>query len=80
MKTLSVLGVTALTAALLAAAPVSLHWSANMLSLSSDTAQARVGHPVTPGSVAGVHRRVARKTARRCAYWTGNVCGQWVYY
>ncbi len=82
MNKLSVLGVTVLTAALIAAAPISLNWSpAKTLSLSSETAQARVGHPLTPGSVAGVHRRVERRTARRrCAYWTGHVCGRWVYY
>jgi hypothetical protein len=59
MKKLSVLGVTALTAALITAAPVSLNWSpAKAPSLSLDAPQARIGHPLTPGSVAGVHRRV----------------------
>ncbi len=80
MKKLSLFGVAALTAVLIAGVPFSLNWSpAKMLSLSLDMAQARVGHPLTPGSVAGVHRRVERRTARRCAYWTGGVCGRWVY-
>ena len=48
--------------ALLCAAPLSLHWSpAKTLSLSVDTASARVGHPLTPMSVAGVNRRVNRR-------------------
>jgi hypothetical protein len=62
MKKLSVLDVTALTGVLIAAAPFSLSWSpAKTMSFSSDAAQARVGHPLTPGSVAGVHRRVERQ-------------------
>ena len=35
--------------------------------------QARVGHPLTPGSVAGVNRR----QNRRCARWNGSVCAHW---
>ena len=31
-------------------------------------AQAKVGHPLTPVSVAGVSRRTARRTTRRVAY------------
>ena len=61
MKKLTLLGVV-LSAALLAAAPVSLHWlPAKTLSLSLDKAEARVGRPLTPGSVAGVNRRVHRR-------------------
>ena len=61
MKKLTLLSV-ALGAALLAATPFSLHWSpAKTLSLSLDTADARVGRPLTPGSVAGVNRRVHRR-------------------
>ena len=62
MKKISVIGATLLAAAVLCAAPISLHQS---LSLSVDKAQARVGRPLTPGSVAGVHRR----HHRRCARW-----------
>ena len=61
---------------LFAAAPFSLQWSpANgALSLSIDQAEARIGRPLTPGSIAGVHRRVYRRTARR-AYYGGGYYG-----
>src|SRR3954453_11731009 len=50
------------TAALLSGAPLSLHSSpAKVLSMSVDRAEARVGRPLTPMSVAGVHRRVHRR-------------------
>lgn len=62
----------ALGAALLSVAPVSLHWSpASVPSLSFDRADAKTGHPLSPGSVAGVHRRVDRRTARRSAAAAG---------
>jgi hypothetical protein len=58
MSALGILGVTAL----LCSAPISLNWSpAKTLSLSVDTANARVGRPLTPMSVAGVNRRVHRR-------------------
>ena len=61
MKKLTVLGVV-VAAAVLCAAPLSLHWSpAKTLSLSVDTASARIGRPLTPMSVAGVNRRVNRR-------------------
>jgi hypothetical protein len=61
MKKLSALA-TVVVAALLCSAPVTLHWSpAKTLSLSVDTADARVGRPLTPMSVAGVNRRVNRR-------------------
>jgi hypothetical protein len=61
MKKLAVLSVVA-AAAVLCAAPLSLHWSpAKTLSLSVDTASARIGRPLTPMSVAGVNRRVHRR-------------------
>jgi hypothetical protein len=48
--------------AVLCAAPLSLHRSpAKTLSLSVDTASARIGRPLTPMSVAGVNRRVHRR-------------------
>ena len=57
-KRSSALGIIAATA-LCCAAPLSLHWSsANAPSLAVDTADARIGHPLTPGSVAGVNRRM----------------------
>jgi hypothetical protein len=61
MKRWSMLGVV-LGAAVICAAPISLRWSAaNTLSLSLDKADARVGRPLTPMSVAGVNRRVHRR-------------------
>jgi hypothetical protein len=61
MKRPTVLG-AALGAALLCAAPVSLHWSpAGTVFISVDKADARIGRPLTPGSVAGIHRRVHRR-------------------
>lgn len=76
MRTISVLGITALTAALITAAPVSLDWSpAKTLSLSFDAAQARIGRPLTPGSVAGVSRRVGRRTYRRGVYYGAAAAG-----
>jgi hypothetical protein len=92
MKSLNALGMIA-AAMLFCAAPLSLHWSpAKSLSLSVDTADARIGRPLTPGSVAGVNRRVHRRygaaavgaagygyynTARRCAHWRAGVCARW---
>ena len=62
MKKISVIGATLLGAAVLWAAPISLHQSQDRgLSLSVDKAQARIGRPLTPGSVAGVHRRHHRR-------------------
>ena len=61
MKTLSVLGIVA-AVVLFCAAPLSLHWSpTKTFSLSVDTADARIGRPLTPMSVAGVNRRVHRR-------------------
>jgi hypothetical protein len=89
MKNLSALGMIA-AATIFCAAPLSLHWSqAKTPSLSVDTADARIGRPLTPMSVAGVNRRVHRRAyygaaaagaygyARRCAYWHGGVCHRW---
>ncbi len=46
------------------AALLSLGWSEQRgVSLSIDSAQARVGHPLTPGSAAGVARRHTRRAA-----------------
>ena len=60
----------ALGAALLCAMPLSLQWSqGKTLSVSVDTASARVGHPLTPMSVAGVGRRAGRRAYRRNTYY-----------
>ena len=59
MKKLSVIGATLLGAAVLCAAPISKILSIDKgMSLSADKAQARVGRPRAPGSVAGVHRSI----------------------
>ena len=72
MKKISVIGATLLGAAVLCAAPISLHQSQDKgLSLSVDKAQARIGRPLTPGSVAGVHRRVERRAYRGGYYGQG---------
>jgi len=93
MKKLSALGIIA-AATLFCAAPLSLHWSpAKSPSLSVDTADARVGRPLTPMSVAGVNRRVHRRAyygaaaagavgagiyaTSRCAVWRAGVCVRW---
>jgi hypothetical protein len=61
MKKSTALGVFGVTA-LLCSAPISLDWSpAKAPSLSVDAANARVGRPLTPMSVAGVNRRVNRR-------------------
>jgi hypothetical protein len=65
MKKISVIAATLVGAAVLCAAPISLH---NGLSLSVDKAQARIGHPLTPVSIAGVHRRHERRAYRRGYY------------
>lgn len=50
------------TTALFAGIPLSPHYSAvTGLSVSTDSAQARIGRPLTPMSVAGVHRRMHRR-------------------
>ncbi len=54
---------------MLCALPITLqHSPTTGIALSVDQAQARVGRPATPGSVAGVHRRTTRRAVRHCAY------------
>ncbi len=77
MRKILLIGATLVGAVLFATTPVSVKWSglpqaaiANILSidiLAIDQAQARVGHPGTAVSVAGVNRR-HRRAARRCAH------------
>jgi len=63
-RKMSMIGATLIGAAMLCAAPISLHQSQDKgLSLSLDSADARVGRPLTPVSVAGVHRRAVRRCA-----------------
>jgi hypothetical protein len=72
MTKLSMLGIIA-GAALLTATPLSLQWSQKTVALSVDSADARIGRPLTPLSVAGVHRRAYRRAYRSAAY--GGVAG-----
>ena len=69
MKKTSVIGATLAAAAMLCAAPISFQLSHDKgLSLSVDKAGAVVGRPLTPGSIAGVHRRYERREYRRGSY------------
>ena len=62
MKKLSIVGITVVLGAMLTAMPLSLKSSSDgALSLSFDSASARIGRPLTPLSVAGVHRRAHRR-------------------
>jgi hypothetical protein len=68
MKKLSKFAAAVSAALVCTAVPSSLKWSpANTPSLSLDTAEARVGRPLTATSVAGVNRRVQRREYRRTA-------------
>jgi hypothetical protein len=75
MKKGTILG-SLVGAALLTAAPFSLQWSQKTVKLSLDSADARIGRPLTPLSVAGVHRRAYR----RAAYGTAAAVGVGSYY
>ncbi len=60
-RKLRVLGMVA-TAAILCLSPLALRWSpTNVPSVAVDRAEARIGRPLTPMSVAGVNRRVHRR-------------------
>jgi hypothetical protein len=76
MKKGIILG-TIVGAALLTAAPFSLQWSQKTVTLSLDSADARIGRPLTPMSVAGVHRRAYRRAAYGAAagYGVGSYYG-----
>ncbi|OIQ67761.1 hypothetical protein GALL_506590 [mine drainage metagenome] len=68
MKKLAIIRATLIGSAMLCAVPFSLHVSQEAaVSVAVDTAQARIGRPATPGSVAGVARRTTRRAVRRCA-------------
>ena len=65
---LTLLGVI-VGAALLTATPFSLQTSQKSVVLSLDSAEARVGRPLTAMSVAGVHRRAHRRAYRHGHYY-----------
>jgi len=63
--------------ALLCAVPFTVHWSSEKgLSASVDRANAVIGRPLTPMSIAGVHRRAHR----RAYYYHNDVFHDRVYY
>ena len=68
MKKISTLAII-VGAALLTATPLSLQWSQKNVALSLDSADARVGRPLTATSVAGVHRRAHRRAYRHGHYY-----------
>jgi hypothetical protein len=78
MTKLSMLGIIS-GAALLTAVPLSPHWSQQGVSLSVDSADARIGRPLTPFSVAGVHRRAYRRAAYAGAVGVGAYYGGYGY-
>ena len=75
MRKLVLIGATVMGATVLSASPFSVRWSAeklspeHKLSVSLDTANAVIGRPLTPGSVAGVHRRAYRRGAYEGGYY-----------
>jgi hypothetical protein len=69
MSKVVTVGATALFACILCATPLSLRSSPEgNVALSMDSASARIGHPLTATSVAGVNRRVHRRAYRRGDY------------
>src|SRR5262245_11890370 len=65
-------GATALFASILCATPLSLRFAPEgNVSLFMDSAAAVIGRPLTPMSVAGVHRRAERRAYRRGYYGYG---------
>jgi hypothetical protein len=58
-------------AAMLSVTPYSIEASKEAgIAIAADQAHARVGRPLTPGSVAGVARRTTRRTvARHACVW-----------
>jgi hypothetical protein len=66
--------------ALFVTAPLSFRYApATVLSVSIDDAQARVGRPLTPMSVAGVHRRVHRRAYYGAAAGVGAAAAYGAY-
>jgi len=69
MSKVVTVGVTGFFACILCATPLSLRLSPEgNVALSVDSASAVIGRPLTPGSVAGVNRRVHRRAYRHGYY------------
>ena len=72
MPKFAAVGATALLVGILCATPISLRVSPEgNVSLSLNSATAEIGRPLTATSVAGVHRRHARRAYRRGYYGYG---------
>lgn len=66
------------TATVLSVTPYSIEASKTAgIGIEADQAQARVGRPLTPGSVAGVARRTTRRTIARHSYYGHHHCA-WI--
>ena len=79
MKQLSALAIVT-TTALFCLTPITVDWSPlKSPSLAVDTADARVGRPLTPMSVAGVNRRVHRRAYYGAAAAGAAAVGYGVY-
>lgn len=77
MKRLNAKQLAVAAATIICATSFSVDWSRdNGASMSINSAQARVGRPLTPVSVAGVARRTTRRTVRRNVYGAGAACVQ----
>ena len=63
------------TAAMLSAMPYSIGaLKITGITITADQAHARIGRPLTPGSVAGVARRTTRRTVARHSYYGHHHC------
>src|SRR3974390_64083 len=51
------------------------NWASPQNASLTTQAQAEIGRPLTPGSIAGVNRRVHRRAARRASYGAGYGAG-----
>jgi len=66
------------TASMLSVTPYSIGASNNAgIGIAAEQAQARLGRPLTPGSVAGVARRTTRRTVARHSYYGHHHCA-WI--
>jgi hypothetical protein len=73
-------GATALFACVLCVPPLSPRFSPEgKVTLSMDSASAVIGRPLTPFSVAGVHRRAERRAYRRGYYRYGGYNNPYSY-
>ena len=80
MSKVVTVGATALFACVLCAAPLSPRFSPEgYVTLSVDSASAVIGRPLTPMSVAGVHRRAERRAYRRGYYGYGAYANPYRY-